>query len=75
MKVKINEMLGKKPSWCNLGIDLTKATKETWKVVETTFCLAKWINQVSSLPVEPLGNSTGLPVGARFKTRAKTSQE
>lgn len=57
-------------------------TKETWKVVETTLCLArsKWTNQVSSPPVEPVGNSAGLPVGARVKTvfhcaLSKASQE
>lgn len=39
----------------------------TNKVIEQAFCLShsEWTNQMSSLAVEPVGNSVKLPIGAR----------
>lgn len=44
---------------------------KTWKVIGRSFCPShsNQANQVSSLPVEPVGNRARLPIGARGDTR------
>lgn len=56
---------------CRSGLSICPKKPMSWKVIRQTVCLSdsKLANHILSLPFEPVGSSSKLPVGARGKLR------